>query len=73
MSLQDSLLSKLQQNRQGVAVFVTNGYKIKGRITAFDEAVVVVEIRNEQQIIYKHAISTITPMEPVDLEEVRQS
>lgn len=66
-NLHNAILSQLQQERQVVTLFTTNGFQMKGRITGFDEAVVVVEIRNEQQIVYRHAISTISPGEPVDL------
>lgn len=71
-SLQDLVLAELQQERQVVTVIVTNGFQMKGRITAFDENIVVVEIRNEQQIVYKHAISTLTPARPVSLGEAAQ-
>lgn len=66
------LLSKLQQERQVVTVIITNGYQLKGRITGFDDLVIVVEVRREQQIVYRHAISTITPPEPVDLDSLRE-
>lgn len=66
------LLSKLQQEHQVVTVIITNGYQLKGRITGFDDLVVVVEIRRAQQIVYRHAISTITPGEPVDLDSLRE-
>lgn len=68
--LQDQLLSKLREERQVVTVIITNGYQLKGRITGFDDLVIVVEIRNEQQIVYRHAISTITPDKPIDLDEL---
>ena len=44
-----------------------NGYQIRGQITGFDAFVVVVHSEGKQQIIYKHAISTIIPERPVDL------
>lgn len=70
--LQDMALSKLQKKRQVVTVITTNGFKMKGRITAFDRHMVAVEIRNEQQFVYKHAISTIAPDSPIDLEELEE-
>lgn len=69
-TIQERILSKLQQERQVVTVIITNGYQLKGRITGFDDLIIVVEIRNEQQIVYRHAISTITPDKPIDLKEV---
>lgn len=70
--LHNAILDKLRQERQVVTLFTTNGFQMKGRITTFDETVVVMEIRKEQQIVYRHAISTITPAEPVDLDALRE-
>lgn len=70
--LHNAILGKLCQERQVVTLFTINGFQTKGRITAFDETVVVMEIRKEQQIVYRHAISTITPAEPVDLDALRE-
>ena len=44
---------------------------MKGRITGFDDLVVVVEVRKEQQIVYRHAISTISPDRAIDLDGLR--
>jgi len=46
-------------------------YTEQGRITGFDDLVVVVEVRKEQQIVYRHAISTITPDRAIDLDGLR--
>ena len=48
-----------------------NGYQMRGVITAFDPYVVVVVSDGKQQVIYKHAISTIAPEHPLELEEAR--
>lgn len=68
--LQDSVLTRLREERRLVTVFITNGYQLKGRITAFDQEVIAVEIRGEQQLVYKHAVSTIQPDQPVDLDSL---
>lgn len=70
--LHNAILDKLRQERQVVTLFTTNGFQMKGRIITFDEAIVVMEIRKEQQIVYRHAISTIAPAEPVDLDTLRE-
>lgn len=70
--LHNAILDKLRQERQVVTLFTTNGFQMKGRIITFDEAIIVMEIRKEQQIVYRHAISTITPAEPVDLDPLRE-
>lgn len=71
-NLQDIVLNKLRQERQVVTIIMTNGFQMRARIVAFDQFVVAVEIRNDQQILYKHAISTIVPERPIDLGEGAQ-
>lgn len=68
--LQNAVLRRLQMERQVVTIIMTNGFQMKGRITASDRKIVVLEIRKEQQIVYKHAISTIVAAKPVSLEGV---
>ena len=51
-----------------VTVFLMNGYQLRGVITAFDPYVVVVVSDGRQQVIYKHAISTIAPEHPLEFE-----
>lgn len=71
-NLQDIVLNKLRQERQVSTIIMTNGFQMRARIVAFDQFVVAVEIRNDQQILYKHAISTIVPERPIDLGEGAQ-
>ena len=65
-NLQDSFLNSLRKEKIPVTVFLTNGVRLKGTIKAFDNFVVLLRDVNEQ-LIYKHAISTIVPERPVDL------
>ncbi len=67
-SLQELALTRLREERRLVTVFITNGYQMKGRITAFDQYVIAVENQGVQQLVYKHAVSTIQPDRPVDLD-----
>ena len=71
-NLRNLLLEKLRQERQVVTVIMTSGFQMKSRIIGFDDTVVVLEIRNEQKIVYQHAISTFAPAEPVDLNSLRE-
>lgn len=71
-NLQNIILTKLCRERQVVTIFVTNGFQMRGRITAFDQHIVALEIRNEQQFVYKHAISTITPNQPIILDDWKE-
>ena len=67
-SLQDTFLTRARRAKSPVTVFLMNGYQLRGVITAFDPYVVVVVSDGKQQVIYKHAISTIAPEHPVELE-----
>ena len=67
-NLQDLFLLRARKNRANVTIFLMNGYQLRGVITAFDPYVVVVVSDGKQQVIYKHAISTIAPEHPVELE-----
>ena len=51
-----------------VTLFLMNGFQIRGIITGFDPFVVVVQSEEKQQVIYKHAISTIVPERRMELE-----
>lgn len=68
-NVQDTVLSTLRRTAARVTVFLVNGFQLRGVITAFDPYVVVLVTDGKQQIIYKHAISTITPERPVNMEE----
>ena len=68
-NLQDTFLTRVRRSRLGVTVFLVNGYQLRGVVTGFDAFTVVVNSDGRQQVIYKHAISTIVPERPVDLRE----
>ena len=67
-NLQDTFLTRARRSRMGVTLFLMNGYQLRGIITGFDSFVVVLMTDSKQQIIYKHAISTIVPERAVPLE-----
>ena len=66
-NLQDIFLTKLKRDRVPVTMFLMNGFQLRGIIAGFDAFVVVLDSDSRQQVIYKHAISTIAPMRSVDL------
>lgn len=66
--IQDLFLSRVRRSKTNVTMFLMNGYQLRGTIAAFDPFVVVLMSDGKQQVIYKHAISTITPERPVSLE-----
>ncbi len=65
-NLQDNFLNALRREKMPVMVFLTNGVRLKGTIKGFDNFVVLLKDASEQ-LVYKHAISTIVPERPVDL------
>ncbi len=65
--LQDLFLSRARRAQEPVTMFLMNGFQMRGRITGFDPFVVVLDSDGKQQVIYKHAISTIAPVHPIDL------
>lgn len=69
-NLQEVFLSQVHRDRRPVTIFLMNGYQLRGTVTGFDAFTVVLTSDGKQQVIYKHAISTIIPEKPVDLEEV---
>lgn len=68
-SLQDLFLLRIQTGHTNVTVFLVNGYQLRGLITGHDAFVVVLVTEGKQQVIYKHAISTIIPERPILLDE----
>ena len=67
-NIQDLFLSRARRSRANVTMFLMNGYQLRGTIVAFDQFVVVFVSDGKQQVIYKHAISTITPERPISLD-----
>ena len=62
---QDTLLSAVRKENMPVMIFLTNGFQIRGLIKAYDAYVIIVEADGKQQMVYKHAISTIIPLKAV--------
>ena len=65
MHLQDSILKEVVRDRVPVTMFLMNGFQLRGFLTGFDSFVVVLVSDGKQQMIYKHAISTLAPMKPL--------
>lgn len=68
-NLQDQFLNQLRKDRTAVTVFLMNGFQIRCTITGFDPFVVTVLADGKQEMIYKHAISTIIPAAPLKTEQ----
>ena len=67
VNLQDAFLNQVRREHQRITLFLMNGVKMGGVVRGFDSFVVVEEDRGMQQVIYKHAISTMIPATPVPL------
>ena len=68
-NLQDTFLTKARRQNVPLTVFLVNGFQMRGMVRGFDPFTVVLESEGKQQMIYKHAISTIAPMQNIDLHE----
>ena len=67
INLQDNFLNQVRKEGIPVTIHLVNGFQIKGIVRGFDNFVVMVDAMGRQQMIYKHAISTITPAQPVKM------
>ena len=64
--IKNAFLEQLKSQRVPLILYTVNGVQIRGTITAYDNLVVIVENEERQQMIYKHAISTISPLHKID-------
>ena len=64
-NLQDVFLNQVRKDRTPITIFLVNGYQIRGTIRGFDNYIIVLDVEGKQQIVYKHAVSTISPLTPV--------
>ncbi len=77
LNLQDLVLNQVRKDSIPVTIYLINGFQLKGFIRGFDNFTVIIEFDGKQQMVYKHAISTITPSRQINLmappEPVRPS
>ncbi len=71
-NLQDRLLNFLRKKRIEAKMYLVNGFQVKGFIKSFDNYTVLIESGKQQNMVYKHAISTIIPTEYVKLSEISE-
>ncbi len=65
INLQDNFLNQVRKDGISVTIHLVNGFQIKGTVRGFDNFIVMIDSMGKQQMIYKHAISTITPAQMV--------
>ena len=66
-NLQEIFLTQARLERRSVTMFLVNGFQMRGYITGFDAFTVILSSDGKQQVVYKHAISTIVPERPIPL------
>ncbi len=71
--LQDVFLNQVRKERVSVTLHLTNGYQIKGTVKGFDNFTIILDSEGKQMMIYKHAVSTISPVRPVLFQYVDKS
>lgn len=72
-NLQDIFLNSLRKSKTPVTMFLVKGVKLQGIITWFDNFSVLLRRDGQSQLVYKHAISTVMPAQPMDLTEIRKA
>ena len=68
-NLQDTFLNSVRRSKTPLTIFLVNGVKLQGVVTWFDNFCVLLRRDGQSQLVYKHAISTIMPAQPVQLYE----
>lgn len=68
INLQDSFLNQARKENMSATIFLINGYQIKGVVRSFDNFTILLEVDGKQQLVYKHAISTIIPLRNINIK-----
>lgn len=69
VNLQDNFLNIARKEDMMLTVFLVNGYQIKGTVRSFDNFTILLNVDNKQQLVYKHAVSTIIPFRNINLNQ----
>lgn len=74
LNLQDLFLNNARKERVPVTIYLMNGVQVKGHVKGFDSYIILLEGENKQQnLIYKHAVSTIVPGKNINLQNTNQN
>lgn len=68
--IQDAFLNHLRKTRQPVTIFLTNGVKLQGRLTMFDNFSMTLSRDGITQLVYKHAVSTVMPTDAFQMHDL---
>ncbi|MBQ7131528.1 MAG: RNA chaperone Hfq [Oscillospiraceae bacterium] len=67
LNLQDVFLNQARKERICLTIYLTNGFQFKGYVKGFDSFTVILDSDGRQNLVYKHAISTISPAKPISI------
>lgn len=67
INLQDAFLNQCRKDNVPLTIYLVNGFQLKGTVRGFDNFTVIMEFEGKQQMVYKHAISTITPFKAINV------
>ncbi|HRX16993.1 MAG: RNA chaperone Hfq [Spirochaetes bacterium] len=69
VNIQDKILNNARKEKVDITIYLTNGVPLQGKVQAFDNFTVLLRVDTKQNLIYKHAISTIMPSKPLKYED----
>ncbi len=72
INLQDVFLNQIRKDKMPATFILTNGFQFKGIVKGFDSYVVILESEGKQELVFKHAISTIIPAKPISILDSEQ-
>lgn len=72
LNLQDSFINQMRKENTAVSIHLLNGFQMKGYVKGFDNFTVILEVAGKQNLIYKHAISTIAAAKPAIAGEMEK-
>lgn len=65
INLQDAFLNQVRKEGTAVTIFLVNGFQLRGLVKGFDNFTIILDSEGKQQMVYKHAVSTIIPVKPL--------
>ncbi len=72
INLQDVFLNQARKDKTMVTMYLTNGFQFKGIVKGFDSYTVILDSEGRQMLVFKHAISTISPIKPISILDSEQ-
>ncbi len=72
INLQDVFLNQARKDKIMVTMYLTNGFQFKGIVKGFDSYTVILDSEGRQMLVFKHAISTISPIKPISILDSEQ-